>query len=334
MLKKFFTPPEGTYSIADIKLPKAFKAELNNNRISIKSPEKLCIYEDQWSYITYQFLDYIHKVIFEYKISLTVDFSDLKNLSAAASLLVFARITKCQICIHEPSAIKVIPPEDKEARKMFTQSGLWAGVKSGGISKVRKLIDSNNQYMSGSNAPIENYSKVLVATILNLINQGVKFNTQAVHTFTRGVQEAILNVDYHAYDNAPLSKQFEELGDSRWWQCSWLDKINNQLVFIIYDDGTGIVNSLKEQFPTLSDSEVLEKAMTIGVTKTLEPSRGKGSGNIIKTSCEFPNSHLVIMSGVGYYLHDENGVTLKELPFNLHGTIVQWVLHYTEENLK
>ncbi len=336
MFKKIFTPPlgKGKLSSKDIKLPQIFKTELVDNRIIIHSPADLCIYEDKWSYITYQFLEYIQKVIFEYKIAITINFNELNNLTAAASLLIFAKITKCQICVVDPSAIDVIPPKDKDTKRLFSASGLWAGVKPGGISKIRKLIDSNNQYMSGSNSVIEDYSKVLSATIISLYKQGVNFNRAAIHTFTRGVQEAILNVNYHAYNKEALGKQYEELGDSRWWQCSWLDNGSNQLVFIIYDDGEGIASSLKEQFSTLPDSEIIEKAMTMGVTRTLDPSRGKGSGNIIRTSCEFSNSHLVVMSGNGYYRYDQCGVTLKELPFTLEGTVVQWVLNYTGENLK
>lgn len=334
MLKKIFTPSKSKLNKNNINLPLVFKAKLISDRVHISAPEAMCVYEDQYSYITYQFLEYIEKVIFIYKISLTIDFSEVKTLTAAASLLIFARITKCQMCVNKPTAIDIIQPLDKSMKKLFSASGLWAGIKPGGISKVRKLIDTNNPYMSGSSATIEDCPKVLMATLLCLAKQGVKFNADAMHIFTRGVQEAILNVDYHAYGETSLARSYTELGNSRWWQCSWLDKDNGQLVFIIFDDGDGIANTLKNIYPHLTDSQLIEKAMTFGVTRTKNPARGKGSENIIQTSCEFPNSHLVVLTGHGYYMHDERGIKLKDLPFEIEGTVIQWVLSYSDEDLK
>lgn len=331
-MKNKFIPPTTTERY--ITLPKTFEAtyDESEHRISISSPDVLCVYTKENSYVTYRFVQYIETVIFEYGLAINISFKELKSITAAASLLVFARITKCQLCLKLPTDLSIITPDDKGMKQLFSNSGFWSGIKPGGVSKIRKLIDSNNQYMSGSNSIVEHPAKVISATVINLALRGVKFSSPSTHLFTRGIQEAILNVDYHAYNEDSFANVYKDIGDSRWWQCSWLDKENSQLVFIIYDDGMGIAPTLKAQFPNLPTHEVIKEAMKVGTTRTLNPERGKGSNDIIKATCTFPNSHLVVMSGDGYYKHDANNVTSEKLPFTLEGTLVQWVLDYTDEN--
>ena len=317
----------------DIPLPQTFKAEFDNGKVNIKTPLKLCIYEED-SFITYQFVNYIEELIFKYKIGIVIDFSQLEYISAAASLLLFAKISKCQLCINAPNDIDIVQPVKKEIRAIFQSSGLWSGIKPGGVSKIRKLLDTNNQYLSGSNEAIENFDKVLASTIVNLAKQNVKFTRDNGVIFTRGITEAILNVQYHAYSDKSLASMFPQISNGRWWQCCWLDHENQRFVFIIFDDGEGIPDGIRRAYNDKgNDSELIKRAMTKGVSKTLNPQRGKGSDDIIKTSCVFPNSHLLIISGNGHYKHDESGVSIKELPFKLDGTLTQWVLDYKADQI-
>jgi hypothetical protein len=336
MLKKIFSPPEGLTS-KDIPLPGVFGTSFDyeEKRIHVNSPPKLCVYNNESSYITYLFLGYIEEVIFKHKAAITINFENLTELTAAASLLIFAKITKCQICTKEPTGVAITLPIDKKLRQLFVDTGLWNGIKPGGIGKVRKLINQNNQYLSGSSAPIDDFSKVIAATMISLVEKQsiIDFDRAAISLFTRGVQEAVLNVKYHAYQNKPIASNYEEVFKGRWWQCCWLDHAKQQIVFIIYDDGVGIINALEEQCEKDTPShEVIKHAMTLGVTSSPLASRGEGSRNIIEASCTIPHSNVVIMSGDGYYCHDESGVTSKELPFKLKGTLVQWVLNCTKES--
>ncbi|PHR83767.1 MAG: hypothetical protein COA59_10405 [Colwellia sp.] len=322
----------------DIPLPKAFKAYIDNNRVFISSPATLCIYDKNHSYLTYQFVSLIQDYIIKYNVALTIDLISLKNFTAAASLLLFAKVTKCQMAVKDPSHVEVVFPVDKAVNKMMVDCGLWGGIKQGGISKIRRLIDSNNQYLSGSENILESYGKILPATLINLVTQGVKFSNPNTVLFTKGIQEAILNVKYHAYDFSIPTDFYKETGEGRWWQCCWLDKPSNQLIFIIYDDGKGITNSLRKFYhlkkvdvSDIYDHQLIEKAMEAGFTRTEDHERGKGSSDIIKTACVFPNSHLIVMSGKGLYRHDCNGVNSEELPFKMEGTLIQWVLNYNEE---
>lgn len=316
----------------DIPLPQAFGAKFENEKIFFKAPTELCIYNENYSYKTYKFVEYIEELIFKYKIGITIDFSDLEYFSAAASLLLFAKISKCQLCVNAPNDIDIIQPVEKNVRALFQRSGLWNAIKPGGVSKIRRLIDTDNQYLSGSNEAIENFDKVLASTIVNLAKQNVKFTKDNGIIFTRGITEAILNVHYHAYSSSSLANLFPQISNGRWWQCCWFDKDNQQFVFIIFDDGEGIPSGIKKAYQKKdSDSELIKFAMTKGISKTLDPQRGKGSDDIIKTSCVFPNSHLLVFSGHGYYKHDDSGVSTKELPFKLNGTLTQWVLDYKAE---
>lgn len=329
--KKVFIPDIPT----EIPLPSAIGARKEHGRIVVSVPTNVCVYKDN-GYLTYLLIEYIEKITLDYNKPITVDFSQVTNLTAAASLLMFAVITKCQICRIDPDIINVVLPIDKNMRTLFIESGLWNGIKPGGISKVRKLIDANNQYLSGSKEIIENVEKIMPSTLINLHNQNVKFTKDRSILFTKGIGEAILNVGYHAYlgkKNENTLEKFSRLGKERWWQCCWHDQINNKLVFLIYDDGVGIATTLKEKFPDIiDDHEMIKKAMTKGVSRSPKISRGKGSNDIIQATCIFPNSHVIIMSGNGQYMHDNTGVKSKELPFTLKGTLVQWVVDSNDEN--
>ena len=328
-LKRKFVPTRRD----KLKLSKVFDATWDGERVYVYSPEKLCIYDEGCNFITYQFIEYVEKIVIENGNEVVIDFKNLKFITAAASLLIFAKISKCQICSKSPNSVDIKLPEDKDVKRTFTNSGLWHGIKPGGIGKIRKLIDTNNQYLSGSEQIVDNVGKIIPATMLSLSQQGVKFSSPNTVIFTRGIQEAILNIKYHAYDKKVLPPNFDTLGSSRWWQCCWLDSTRNNLVFIIYDDGIGIAETLANIYEDIdSDHELIEKAMTIGVSQTQEVSRGKGSNDIIKSASVFPNSHLVIYSGNGYYKNDESGITTRKTAFKLKGTLVQWVLNYKDEN--
>lgn len=322
----------------DVPLPQAFNARIENNRVFIDAPFVLCIYDDKFSYQTYRFVSLIQEYILVSNASVTVDLSDLQHFSAAASLLLFAKISKCQMSVNDPSKLDIIFPKDKEVNKLMVGCGLWGSIKPGGIGKIRRLIDTNNQYLTGSKNILENYGKIIMATFLNLHSQGVKFSSPNAILFTKGIQEAVLNVKYHAYDFDPPKNIYEDIGDGRWWQCCWLDKTNRQLIFIIYDDGKGIVNTLRAYFASKKvdvrdkkDHYLIEQAMQTGVTSSGDPERGIGSVDIIKVTKVFPNSHLVVMSGLGHYKQNSEGVVSSELPFEMAGTLVQWVLDYDEE---
>ena len=322
----------------DIPLPKVFNAYIDNNRVFITSPSTLCVYNENFSYQTYRFVSLIQDYIIKHNVKLTVNLKSLEYFTAAASLLLFAKITTCQMAVKDPSYIDIIFPVNKTVHKMMVECGLWGGIKQGGISKIRRLIDGNNQYLSGSENLLESYGKILPSTLISLVKQGVKFSNPNTVLFTKGIQEAILNVKYHAYDFSIPTDFYKETGEGRWWQCCWLDNAANQLIFIIYDDGKGITNSLRKFFKckkvdisNKSDHELIEKAMKVGFTRTEHPERGKGSTDIINTACAFPNSHLIVMSGLGEYKHNSGGESSKKLPFEMEGTLVQWVLNYNEE---
>jgi len=336
-----------------VPLPKAFDAKVKDGKVYVESPKVMCVYSAESAYMTYEFLSLIESYVFDYNVGVTISFENLEYFSAAASLLIFATVSKCQIGVKDHSKIEVLFPKNDAVLKLMASSGLKLALKQGGIAKVRKLIDSNNQYLSGSEVSIENYQKVLTATLLNLDKHGVNFSNTKSQIFVKGMQEAILNVKYHAYNDEfirdfLLTKQVkskfsfhEETGRGRWWQCCWHDVSNNKLIFIIYDDGEGIVNSIKRYYRNspehsdklnLPDSTLLGNAMKLGVSRTGIKERGKGSADIINTACTFPSSHLIVMSGLGHYRHDSAGINTTQLPFEIKGTLVQWVINYVEEN--
>ena len=141
------------------------------------------------------------------------------------------------------------------------------------------------------------------------------------------INEAMLNVKYHAYPNLPTR---------RWWlTCAILE---DQLFIALCDRGVGIPNTLPRQawFEKLrgrtltnDDGQMIQAAMeyTRSAQDTTR-SRGLGTRDIQRLVLEQGAGHLTVVSGTGHYRlsGERRDETVTNLKADVGGTVIQWAV--------
>lgn len=294
---------------------------LSSSRVEIFSPEYIDIYKDENRYSTLCFINSISHLIFRFNLSIHINFSNLKGMSAAASVMLFSEITTSQIITKQPNVITFTQPSDKNAKAIFSDFDFYKAIRPGTIKKVNRLLKDDCFFQSGI-APVKHAK----SAINSLKKNGLKVEKPEAKIFQASILEAMSNVRHHSYSDNVADE------NRRWWQFTYFDHNNSSLHFVIYDSGMGIPKTMGKTCPDgLNDGEKIEYALTLGVSsKVDEPGRGKGSREILKTYDKNDDSSLLIYSGHGIYYKDKEDGTkiVEEGSYEIKGTIIEWQIPY------
>ncbi|PKF60641.1 hypothetical protein CW745_14010 [Psychromonas sp. psych-6C06] len=298
-----------------------FKPKNINGRFHLTAPQSLCIYGDDISE-TLKYLSIIGDFTVNKGQPLHLDFSEVLKLTAAASVMLFAEITRAQLATNKSDIITISPPTDKTQRRIFIGSGLFKAIKPGGESKLENLVLSKNIYQSGIDP-----AKFSLSVLEQIKSSGINLSPHHKRIFSRGVQEAMLNVIHHAYDGFS-SDPLTGIG-RRWWHAIIVNREKNRIAFIIYDKGQGIANSMSAStsLPLFNHGECIKHVLPRGVSRfTDQPERGKGTQDILQVTEIEDNSMIVIYSDHGRYMEDKK-TGLSEclhMKCSVHGTLIEW----------
>tara|TARA_R110001583_G_scaffold52051_2_gene161893 strand:- start:213 stop:1169 length:957 start_codon:yes stop_codon:yes gene_type:complete len=300
----------------------------SEGRLQITSPNELCIYFTNKSFPssakrTINFINALSDITLKQGGKVHIDFSSLHSLTASASVLLFAEITRIQLVTDIVDVITFTWPMDEDFTKLLKTSGLYKAIIPGTHRKIVKLFDDDHPYQSGIDP-----NKFLISTLLSLHKNGLELSKPEAKVISKGIQEAMLNVIHHAY----LDFEDQQAGiGSRWWQLSHCDTVKKVVTFIIYDKGASIPATISDLLNTpCTDADAIEYAFTKGITRLLGTTRGKGSQDIKDAAKVKDSSTLLVMSGKGVYLLDNNnGSKIKsELPHAINGTMIEWSIPY------
>ncbi|AIW12894.1 hypothetical protein IX91_01440 [Vibrio tubiashii ATCC 19109] len=283
--------------------------------------EELCVYYKQRDF-TLNFLSNISSALFKHNVKVHLDLTACPNISAAALVMLFAEVSRARMALEEDDVITI------ELPKEFSDTS-WEEAITLHYRKYASLFDNDHTFQTVSEP-----NKAMASIMKLLFKSGVVLSKPDTRVFTKGVNEAMLNVINHAY-----SDQLEPLGGigRRWWQACWLQKKANgdeTLVYIIFDLGCGMLKSLPNQ-NNETPVQHITRAMKYGVTRTDEVDRGKGTKNMEEATIIRNNSLMFIGSNNAIYIKAEgqNSQALESrLPFD--GTLVEWqiCIHKEESN--
>ncbi|EKO3482279.1 hypothetical protein M0358_002381 [Vibrio fluvialis] len=272
--------------------------------------EPLCVYYDQRNY-TLNLLSNISNAIFKQNVKVHIDLVDCPQITAAALVMLFAETTRARIAFKDDSILTMDFPRN-------FQDSAWEEAIGIGYSNYSSLFDIDHTFQTVSEP-----SKAMASILKLLHKSGVKLDKQDTRVFTKGVNEAMLNVINHAYSN-----ESEPLGGigRRWWQACWKNEQDGKeiLVYIIYDVGCGMLGSLPAMTGE-STEEHMKRAMEYGVSRTFEADRGKGTKNMEDATDIRDNSLIFIGTNLAVYTKAENKPAVVKqnlLPFV--GTLVEW----------
>lgn len=302
-----------------------YKHSLMADRVTILSPRSICLYKTESVEKTLVFFDDIEEEVFNKRSYVHLDFSALTNISAAAALMLFAKVTRCQCTVStlyfkEPDkVITVTLPVDKHTRGLFRNTGLYAAIKPGGTKKLQRLwTDLDSPFRSGSDPSSE------MSFVIGLFK--AQFKTMP-NQMVAAVQETYLNIAHHAYEKFKGSKlPFSGFMIGRWWQ--YAIRKGNKITIIIYDMGSGIPSSMlaASMFPG-TDSDEIHNAMQTGVTSSGIQGRGMGFDNI-KRPIDLNDfaEYLGVYSGRGRVIYKAGRPPeRREHKHSVGGTLIEWI---------
>ncbi|WP_022963819.1 hypothetical protein [Halopseudomonas pelagia] len=303
------------------------------SRVRIQAPPSVCIYHKNEYKYTASFFDQIDVEVFGRFNYVELDFSETSFISAAAALMVFAKVTRCQCWASHKTfsspeqIITTILPKDKATRDIIVKNGLWAAIKPGGQRKLDELWkDVRNPYKTGSDPANE------ITDIIKILQ--VQCNPLPRHIVS-AMQEAYLNIAHHAYEKFKnVENPLHEFMIGRWWQYASKNEKEKKITIIIYDTGSGIHDTIgAENFFSRRNSDEVERAMSPGVTRLSIQGRGMGFENIKKPVKlnEFP-AYLVVYSGKGQVVYKRGEIIDKsEHSYKIGGTLIEWVFGELED---
>ncbi|KQB10084.1 hypothetical protein CGU03_03155 [Vibrio metoecus] len=272
--------------------------------------EDLCVYYSQRNY-TLNLLSNISNAIFVQKVKVYLDLTGCPKISAAALVMLFAESTRARIACKDDTVFTIKFPKN-------FRNAAWEEAVGVSYNKYASLFDCDHTFQTVSEP-----DKAMVSILKLLHRSGVKLDKQDTRLFTKGVNEAMLNVINHAY-----SDQAEPLGGigRRWWQACWKHKRQEQeiLVYIIYDVGCGMLGSLPHE-PGETTIQHMLRVMEYGVSRTQELDRGKGTRNMEEATDIRDNSLIFIGTNRAVYTKVEGKPAVVHenlLPFV--GTLVEW----------
>lgn len=302
----------------------AAKGAADFERFLIEAPDVLCLYREKYHDETLAFFDELDRSVFSDGLYVELDLSNLQNITAAAALVLFAKITRCQSCLpvgaflFPDQVVTLILPKDKDVRGKFVDSGLWAAIKPGGQKKLERLwMDWGNPYKTGNDP-----SKQIEGVIGNLRQSfGVLPNR-----IIGAIQESYLNIAHHAYEGFKEQGGLHEFMVGRWWQYANYHPKTGKLAIIIYDMGNGIPSTIRSIQNGVSDCSCIQYAMKPGVTRFNIQGRGKGFSDIkrpidVNASAEY----LLVYSGRGEVAYRSGQQSIEKAYSNsIGGTLLEW----------
>ena len=293
------------------------------------SPKRLCVYSDDDRPATLRFLNMIDTIVIKRDGEVTVDLSKVEFASAAATVLLFAIVNRAQLITKVQNQIRFKFPkkeDNDEGHQWIVRTGLSAALVANTPKKLEYLIKEKKFYQSA----VEPFQHWL--NTVSTLQESALLSPDAFSLMSSALNEAILNVSYHAYEDPSFSSQVESLGRKRWWQCSWYSKKKNAVVFIICDLGLGIHQSFSSVSNNMTGNEVTSvfRALSSGQSRHLNAGRGNGSEDIkrpIGSGCAESETLLVLTGHARYRYNSKDGQPSCEwLAEHIPGTLIEWAL--------
>ncbi len=302
----------------------------------VKAPKILCIYNENYIIDTLNFISQLYTLTANEKIPFVkIDFSNTEEITAAAAVMIFAHINHLQLLKGNAGFFVFDTKRSPIHNGIFIRGQLLKTLMAGSVKKLKNLEDNLNLFQSGT-IPFD--KRRINRKLLSVFHSGLSdkyANPEILSHFLEqlevAIAEASLNVFHHAYEGLD-----EEI---RWWQGLWYSSRNNQITFILYDLGVGIVNSFLENktsssilFPEIDPKlQVLKEALRPGNSRFSSVGRGFGSVDILKVSNISPVATMIHSRDARY---TKNSTEERyELSYDIKGTLLEWDLNLPNEEI-
>ena len=288
-------------------------------KVVIKAPSVLCIYNEKYIVNTLNFISELYTSAMNERVtSVKIDFTNTEQITAAAAVMLFAHINHLQTLKGNAGFFTFDTKNSLIHNAIFIRGQLLKTLMAGSRKKLIELEDNLSLFQYGR-VPVEK----------------------------RKVNRKLLEIIYRElsikYKNATILRNFlSQLEDgidedAEWWQGLWYSQKNNQITFILYDLGIGIVESFSRNktssnilFPETDPKiEILREALRPGSSRFSSIGRGFGSVDILKVSSISPAATMIHSRDVRYTKN--NSEERYELSYDIKGTLLEWDLDLPDE---
>lgn len=269
------------------KIYRPDKRILKNTVKSISAPKIFNIQDDKYRPIVTRFLSSLRDAFSDTNIDkIVLDFTHTEQFVADATLLFFSEVLYLKEKPGVTAILRYKPPINERASDVLHQIGfhvLCGGNATSGLTTNDEDV-VHWRFAQGSIvdnslcAPaIEQYEGQLAAPLM----EGL----------FRGLGEAMTNTSHHAYLETRKDNLNYKPPTKNWWMFS--QSKDEYLSVVFCDLGIGIPRTLPLTMPEIlkrlvrlkkpiKDSECIKKAVQHGLSRTKQPERGKGLGDIVE----------------------------------------------------
>lgn len=258
---------------------------------------------------------------------LVLDFRATRFVSGGAALMLFAHVNYLQLRYGSRDRVRCMFPsrqDNPEGHDWIVRTQLSRALTSGTLDGLAQLV-KDKVFFQSSNDP-NTHAAVTVAQLTEKLSLPPQHQLSLM--LGSAITEAMLNVQYHAYEHAP--EEFAGPLVGRWWQYAHFDEADGAFVFLIYDLGLGILNTYKNAKSLngiTPDAHLLEEALSYGYSRSKDSGRGVGSEDIKHPITQGKEQLLICCSDYRYIYEGAGKPTLIERkPFIIHGNFIEWSL--------
>lgn len=264
-----------------------------------------------------------------------LDFNETENVTAAAMLRLHAEISSWQR-YYGQNFVKIRMGNAKSnVRSMLRNSGFLSEYDDPASIPSRDKILTMR---TGTDA--KGHLKSITNTMNDCFYSGT-LSEQERSDLYKGINEAMLNVSQHAYDESE-SDLANKIG-KRWWL--YAQQFDDQLYIAFCDRGVGIpttlprhgnwenIRSLGKIIGLDDDAAMIQAAMEFGRSEAKIPGRGLGLQDVLKFANENPEGILWIFSRNGLYKNEKENEKpiLRNHKKSIGGTLIQWQVSLAQQ---
>ncbi|MGH1476259.1 ATP-binding protein [Yersinia proxima] len=310
---------------------------IKNKKEILYAPDYIDFYNVKNFPKTIYFLDKLKRMIRVGKKRVSINFDNTKKITASAMLSFLAEV---DILINENEQragfITFTHPKSEKIESILKQIGFYELL--GKKTRHTKEFDDVSYWNYASGVTSETQRAEFAMKEIE-----IKIGFSAKRKLYKGFSEAMANCVEHAYLNCEINED-----QTKWWAFAGVK--NDTLIVVICDKGMGIPKSLpltrseeviNNTLNLLSlnrrkDSAMIKVASKMGKTRTKAGNRGKGLSDVRSIIDKFKIGSLSIYSNKGYYRYyghnDKIYDKLKDYPYSVCGTIVEWSIPLSIDN--
>lgn len=272
-----------------------------------------------------------------------IDISAVREVKAAAMLVLFSTIEIVQIRYRDKNRIKLTAASHRSVSRSFWRAGFWSLTsQTESLPKYKRLnkgLEICTASYSATKAGDESQLRKVVDYAQSMVLEG-GLDGEADLLAYNAITESVSNVWQHAYDADFFNGEVDtEL--AHWWIS--VERIKDQFYIVVYDRGAGIPETLQRKpwykvafvdaqgnvkSEIAVDALRIKLAVEYGSSRFKNDNRGKGLSEAKDFVNTNPKGTMIIYSGYGDYTFysESKKEDLTGLPSKFIGTMIQWNL--------